>query len=128
MIKKIIAISIATLIACIATVNAQDKGSFNGLGMSLGNLYRLSDAKTRSIGPENITGEPGKGGSTELNDGSAKSNAKDLGKGWKVNPFTRIAAGQTITLAEITGEGAIQHIWMTPTGNWRLFYFTLLLG
>ena len=26
---------------------------------------------------------------------------------------------QTFTLAEITGPGAIQHIWMTPTGNWR---------
>ncbi|MDB5229410.1 MAG: hypothetical protein JWN76_215 [Chitinophagaceae bacterium] len=23
------------------------------------------------------------------------------------------------TLAEITGPGAIQHMWMTPTGNWR---------
>jgi hypothetical protein len=22
-------------------------------------------------------------------------------------------------MAEITGPGAIQHIWMTPTGNWR---------
>jgi hypothetical protein len=31
----------------------------------------------------------------------------------------RIAAGTTFTLAEIQGPGAIQHIWMTPTGNWR---------
>ena len=30
---------------------------FNGLDMNLGNLYRLSDAKTRSISPENFTGE-----------------------------------------------------------------------
>ena len=29
---------------------------FNGLGMSLGNLARLSSAKTRSISPENFSG------------------------------------------------------------------------
>ena len=40
--------------------------------------------------------------------------------GWKVNPYLLIAPGQTITLGEITGEGNIQHFWMTPTGNWRL--------
>jgi hypothetical protein len=31
----------------------------------------------------------------------------------------RVPAGKTFTLAEINGAGAIQHIWMTPTGNWR---------
>ena len=30
--------------------------------MNMGNLYRLSDAETRSISPENFTGEKGKGG------------------------------------------------------------------
>ena len=35
---------------------------FNGLDMSLSNLARLSDARTRSISPENFTGEKGKGG------------------------------------------------------------------
>ena len=36
---------------------------FNGLGMHMGVLSRLSDAQTRSISPENFTGErtaPGK--------------------------------------------------------------------
>lgn len=103
----------------VSAVQAQDNGKFNGLNMGLGNLYRLSDAKTRSIGPENRTGGPGQGGAAELKDGSAKDAAHDLGKGWKVNPFIKVPAGQTITLAEINGPGAIQHIWMTPTGNWR---------
>lgn len=40
--------------------NSQEK--FNGIDSSMGNLYRLSDAKTRSISPENFTGEKGKGG------------------------------------------------------------------
>ena len=87
--------------------------------MNMGNLYRLSNAKTRSISPENLTGEPGKGGMATLEQGSAKIAAHDLGQGWKVNPFVVIEPGQTFTMAEITGAGAIQHIWMTPTGNWR---------
>ena len=35
---------------------------FNGCGTNLGNLARLSDARTRSICMENPTGEKGKGG------------------------------------------------------------------
>jgi hypothetical protein len=91
--------------------------SYNGLNLGLGNLSRLSDARTRSISPENFSGEKGKAGMST--DGPAKNAARDLGVGWKVSPFVRIAAGQTFTLAEIDGPGAIQQIWMTPTGNWR---------
>lgn len=98
---------------------AQSPSKFNGLDSNLGNLYRLSDAKTRSISPENFTGEPGKGGMTTPDKGNAGREARELGQGWKVNPFIIIEPGQTFTLAEITGSGAIQHIWMTPTGNWR---------
>lgn len=109
-----------SLIFCISiSAMAQKAGQFNGLDMNLGNLYRLSDAKTRSISPENLSGDPGKGGMVELDKGSAKDAARELGKGWKVNPFIVIPPGQTFTLAEISGPGAIQHIWMTPTGNWR---------
>jgi len=36
--------------------------SLNGLGLSLGNLCRLSHAQTRSISPENFNGEKGKDG------------------------------------------------------------------
>ena len=35
---------------------------FNGLTTGVGDLYRLSHAKTRSISPENFTGEKGRGG------------------------------------------------------------------
>jgi hypothetical protein len=30
-----------------------------------------------------------------------------------------IKSKSTFTLAEIEGPGSVQHIWMTPTGNWR---------
>jgi hypothetical protein len=90
---------------------------FNGLGLHLGNLSRLSNAKTRSISPENFTGEKGKAGMAT--EGTGASCARDLGQGWKVSPSVKIAAGTLFTLCEIEGPGAIQQIWMTPTGNWR---------
>jgi hypothetical protein len=90
---------------------------FNGLGMHLGNLARLSAAKTRSISPENFSGEKGQGGLAT--DGTGAQAARDLGQGWKLSPSIRIAAGETRELAAIDGSGAIQQIWMTPTGNWR---------
>jgi hypothetical protein len=95
------------------------KDAFNGLDVNLSNLYRLSDAKTRSISAENFTGEKGKGGMATLEEGSAARAARDLGQGWKVNPYVRIPAGETFTMAEIEGPGAIQQIWMTPAGKWR---------
>jgi hypothetical protein len=91
--------------------------SSQGLNMGLGGLSRLSKAKSRSISPENFTGEKGKAGMSK--DGPAKDAARDLGQGWKISPFIRLKPNTTITLAEISGPGAIQHIWMTPTGHWR---------
>jgi hypothetical protein len=90
---------------------------FNGVGMHLGNLARLSRARTRSISPENFTGEKGKGGMAT--DGTGAACARDLGVGWKISPSIRIAPGETRTLADVRGSGAIQHIWMTLTGHWR---------
>ena len=89
------------------------------LSPNLGNLSLLSDAKSRSISPENFTGEKGKGGICELEKGSAKNAARDLGRGWKVNPYIVIKPHETFEIANIEGSGAIQHIWMTPTGKWR---------
>ena len=90
---------------------------FNGLGMNLGNLSKLSNAKTFSISPENFTGEKGKGGMAT--EGRGKECARDLGIGWKVSPCVVIGAGETFVVADIAGMGAIQQMWMTPTGKWR---------
>ena len=92
----------------------------NGLFSSgLGNLSILSDAKSRSISPENFRGEKGKGGMAGLDTGSAKNAARELGRGWKVNPYIVIKPHETFEIAGIEGSGAITHIWMTPTGKWR---------
>ena len=93
--------------------------SFDGLGMNMGNLSRLSKAKTRSISPENFTGEKGKGGMAKLGEGAASSAARDLGQGWKVSPFVVIKSKETFTMGHIKTSGAIQHIWLTPAGDWR---------
>jgi len=92
--------------------------SFNGLGMHLGNLSRLSSAKSRSISAENFTGEKNKGGMAT--EGTGASAARGLGQTWKVSPSVSIAPKTTFTLADITGSGAIQQIWMTMfPDKWR---------
>jgi hypothetical protein len=87
------------------------------MGMHLGNLARLSAAQTRSISPENFSGAKGQGGMAA--EGTGAYAARDLGQTWKISPSIRIAPGECRTLAAIDGEGAIQQIWMTPTGRWR---------
>jgi hypothetical protein len=91
---------------------------FNGLGMGLGNLARLSRAQTRSISAENFDGA--KGGGARATEGTGATAARELGLGWKVSPSISIAPRATVTLAAIDGPGAIQHIWCTvfPT-RWR---------
>lgn len=92
--------------------------NFNGLNMHLGNLSRLSNAQTRSISAENFTGEKGKGGMAT--DGTGAAASRDLVVGWKVSPSVEILPGETFTMGDIQGPGAIQHIWLTchPT-LWR---------
>ena len=92
---------------------------FNGLGMTPGNLSRLSNAVTRSICAENFTGEPGKGGMAV--EGTGKDCAEGLGQGWKISPSVNIEAGETFTLADISGMGAIQHFWITSNARQNRF-------
>jgi hypothetical protein len=105
------------IVGFVAVEISAQQDSFNGLYLGMGNLFRVSNARTRSVSPENFTGEPGRGGMAT--EGTGKDAARDLGQKWKVSPSVRIEAGQVFTLATIDGSGAIQHIWMTPTGNWR---------
>lgn len=92
----------------------------NGLGINQGNLSRLSMAQSRSISPENFTGEAGYGGMATA--GTGQDCARELGQGWKMSPSIDIAPGACFTLAEISGAGAIQHMWMTPAGRQNRFY------
>ena len=86
----------------------------------MGQLYRVKDAETRSISPENPTGEKGKGGMATLEQGTAAKAARELGQGWKVNPYIHVEPGKTFTLGQADGSGVINHMWMTPVGDYRL--------
>ena len=83
----------------------------------LAGLSILDNTRTRSISAENMTGEKGKGGMaipdpTERKYAASGRAADSLGQGWKVKPFLRVNAGQTVTLMDVDGPGTIQHIWM----------------
>ena len=110
--------TLGCLMICLGiSASALAQGKFNGIDANMSNIFRMSDAKTRSISPENFNGEKGKGGMAV--EGTGKGASRDLGKGWKVSPSVIIKSKTTFTVAEIDGSGSIQHIWMTPTGVWR---------
>ncbi|WP_428388903.1 glycoside hydrolase family 172 protein [Mucisphaera sp.] len=90
---------------------------FDGLFCDMGNIHRLSKAQTRSISAENPTGAKAQGG--RATEGISQERATDLGRGWKINPAIEIQPGNTAEIADIDGPGALQHLWMTPTGHWR---------
>ncbi len=67
-------------------------------------LYEIEvPVESRSISFENPTGEKGKGGMA----------ASKIGVGRKGLPAKRFKPGQTYTLCDINGPGAIRHIWVT---------------
>lgn len=114
-VMKIIVNTLCVLALAMLVGESLEARQLEGQGM--GNLSRLSHAKTRSISPENFTGEKGKAGMAT--EGTGKRAARELGQGWKISPSVKIGPKQNFTLGEINGSGAIQHIWMTPTGPWR---------
>ena len=68
-----------------------------------------------SLSAENPKGEKGKGGMAV--EGSASYNARELGQGWKVNPYVVIKAGEKYDIADISGQGAIKHIWIVDSST-----------
>ena len=82
--------------------------------MGLGNLARVSAARTRSISPENFSGAAGQGGMAT--EGTGARAARDLGLGWKISPSVQIGPKETFALASIDGPGALQSIWITGRG------------
>jgi hypothetical protein len=107
----------------LAQALAQTSGDGFGLNTGLANLPVLTQSETRSISPENPTGEKGKGGMAIPNpadpDLAFSAAASDLGQGWKVRPFVKPKAGQTLTLMDIDGPAVIQHIWMATESDFR---------
>jgi len=84
---------------------------FHGLNMGLGDLWRLPKLRSRSISPENFSGE--KGRASMATEGMGAQAARELGPGWKISPCIAIRPDETVTLADIDGPGLIQSLWMT---------------
>ncbi len=78
-------------------------------------LTLRKNIRTFSVSPENLTGEKGKGGMAI--EGSASLASRELGQGWKVNPFIMIESKDKAVLADIKGQGAIKHIWITDSAK-----------
>lgn len=83
----------------------------------INDLTKRKRIRTFSLSPENLTGEKGKGGMAT--EGTASNAARDLGQGWKVNPFINVEAEETAILADVQGEGAVKHIWITDNARPR---------
>ena len=81
----------------------------------LNNLTIKKEIRAFSVSPENLTGEKGKGGMAA--EGSASYAARELGRGWKVNPYLVSQPGEVLVLADIKGQGAIKHIWITDSAK-----------
>ena len=115
--RAIVPMAIFMALAISAPVFSQaGAGLFGGLNA----LPLLDGAKTRSVCAENPTGEKGKGGMAvpnpdEVKPAASARAADALSQGWKVRPFLRVNAGETATLMDVAGPGAIQHIWMAAS-------------
>jgi D-arabinan exo alpha-(1,3)/(1,5)-arabinofuranosidase (non-reducing end) len=86
-----------------------------GLNFGLGSLPLVNDAQTRSISPENPTGEKGKGAMLGPSADDPSPDNKyyaHLGHGWKSRAFVTFNAGETKTLIDVDGPGVIQHVWV----------------
>ncbi len=81
----------------------------------LNNLTLKKDIRSFSVSPENLTGGKGVGGMAI--EGTASHAARELGQGWKVNPYLTIPSEEKMVLADIQGQGAIKHIWFTDNAK-----------
>ncbi|MCL5996331.1 MAG: DUF2961 domain-containing protein [Chloroflexi bacterium] len=83
----------------------------NNRQFGLGALPVLGDFETRSISAENPDGSRAGGAKAEPQ--GPRDPARELGKSWKVRPCITLDPGSLTTLADIKGQGLIQHIWIT---------------
>jgi hypothetical protein len=80
-------------------------------------LYLQAGGITRQISAENQTGEKNGGCRVEPNPEIPRfkhsAAAQRLGRGWKVNPFVPLPAGETLEIANIEGSGCINQMFLT---------------
>ena len=80
-------------------------------GFTADTISLLSNARSRSVSQENVTGE--KSGGARAERGVCSEAARGLGRGWKLSPCVHIEPGEARLLADIEGPGRIQTMWFT---------------
>lgn len=92
------------------------------LSPGLGMLPVLTGAESRQVSPENPTGGKGMGARAIPNPKDPNlpfsAAAENLGQGWKVSPFVKPKAHQTLTIMDVDGPGVIEHIWIATEPSW----------
>ena len=61
---------ISSLFFCVIICFSVQAQKYNGIDANMGNIFRMSDAKTRSISPENFNGAKGEGGKATTGTGA----------------------------------------------------------
>ena len=117
MIRNSVRAAAGAIFMVMVMMNHSCSGDQDSSAAGLAGLPYLDGTETRSVSAENLTGEKGKGGMaipdpTEAKPAASARAADSLGQGWKVKPFLRVNAGETVTLMDVDGPGIIQHIWM----------------
>ena len=109
-----VSLGLVFAVGCGGDKKEKSTSEFGRLEVGLGGLPMLSNARTRSVCPENPTGGKGMGGMSVPDPEKYPFSAAaiDLGQGWKVNPFRKVKSGQTVTIMDVNGPGVIQHIWL----------------
>ena len=83
--------------------------------INFSDLTKKQNIVSKSISPENFTGEKGKGGMAT--EGTGANAARDLGQGWKISPSVAIEPNSTFVAADVKAMGAIKHMWMTDSAK-----------
>jgi hypothetical protein len=104
-------------VLCFAAAAVAQSGGFADAAASLSVL--TPNIESRQVSPENPTGAKGKGAMSVPDpsnpDLSFSGAASDLGQGWKVRPFIKVAARATATIMDVEGPGTIKHIWIATS-------------
>lgn len=79
----------------------------------LNDLTTKKKIRTRSVTAENPTGGKGTGAMATV----GCPAARELGQGWKVSPKIWMEPGEKRCLADVQGQGAIKHFWITDNSQ-----------
>lgn len=120
--KTLFAASSLPLAGSVSAFAHPESEPLTWLNPGLGMLPVVTSGESRQVSPENPTGEKGMGARAIPNPSDPNlpfsAAAQELGQGWKVSPFVKPKAGETLTIMDAEGPGVIEHIWIATESSW----------